>query len=615
MEPVHGFANDKAENSTSNGHHNPEILEILERISDAFVAVSSDLKITYINKKARLITNFRGEEAVGKHLSYVFPASIFVNFHALAKEATASQTPQHHEDYIASYDRWIEAHIYPSKTGLSIYLNDITERKRTQIKLSESERRLHTIIQVEPECVKILGRTCELLEMNPAGLAMIEAENLEQVLGKSVLGLVSPDHREGFEKFVRNVFAGNSGMMEFEMTSLKGSLRWIETHAVPLRNDEGIVTSFLGVSRDVTDRKIAEKKYRDIFNNILTGVYQATREGKLITANPAMAKMLGYESPAELIDSVHDIFSLMYAASKDSGNIKHLLESREQIQGMDLKIVTRKGEKIWVKANSVVVRDLQGEVLYIEGTLEDVTANKSAERKLKKQFKILQKTNHELDRFVYSASHDLRAPLVSILGLINISRREQISETQRQYLQMMETSVNRLDGFIKKILDYSKNSRTEITTHPIDFRKIIDEAFERVKLVAPTLALKLDIEGNGVIHSDKNRIEIIIDNLLSNAIKFQDPTKDSSQIDITINVTDERAVITFSDNGIGIEEKYLPKVFEMFFRATEKAIGSGLGLYIVKETVLKLKGTISISSVFGSFTTFEVMIPNLEKLK
>jgi PAS domain S-box-containing protein len=544
----------------------------------------------------------------------VFPPAVFTNFPALAKEAAASQTPQHHEDYIVAYDRWIEAHIYPSETGLSIYFNDITERKRTQLKLSESERRLHTIIQVEPECVKILGNTFELLEMNPAGLAMIEADNLEQVLGKSVLGIVSPDHREDFEIFVRNVLAGNPGVMEFEITSLKGSLRWIETHAVPLRNDDGVVISFLGVSRDVTDRKIAEKKYRDIFNNILTGVYQATPDGKLITANPAMAKMLGYESPTELIDSVNDIFLLMYAAVKDGGHIKYLLESKEQIQGMDLKMLTRNGEKIWVKANSVMVRDLQGKLLYVEGTLEDVTRNKRAERKLKKQFKILQKTNHELDRFVYSASHDLRAPLASILGLISISRREEISENQKQYLQMMETSVNRLDVFIKKILDYSKNTRTDITIDPIDFKAIIFEAYERLKLVESKLALNLEIEGNGIIYSDKNRIEIIIDNLLSNAIKFQDTTKEASRIDIAIKLTDESATIIFSDNGIGIEEKYLTKVFDMFFRATEKGIGSGLGLYIVKETLRKLKGTITIKSVYGSFTTFEMIIPNLEKI-
>jgi signal transduction histidine kinase len=179
----------------------------------------------------------------------------------------------------------------------------------------------------------------------------------------------------------------------------------------------------------------------------------------------------------------------------------------------------------------------------------------------------------------------------------------------------METSVNRLDVFIKKILDYSKNTRTDIALDPIDFEAIIFEAYERAKLVEPTLQLKLTIEGNGVFHSDKNRIEIIVDNLMSNAVKFQDRTKDSSRVDITISVTEEKATIMFSDNGIGIEEKYLPKIFEMFFRATEKGIGSGLGLYIVKETMRKLKGTISVKSVFASFTTFEFTIPNLEKMK
>jgi PAS domain S-box-containing protein len=588
-----------------------EILDILERISDAFLAVSNDWRITYINQKALTITNRKSEEVIGKNLWSVFPEDFLSDFASLAKKALATQQHQHHEAYFQPYNRWFESHIYPSATGLSIYLNDITARKKTEIKLSESERRLHTIIQVEPECVKILGANCELLEMNPAGLAMIEADNLDQVRGHSVLRLVSPRYRDSFEKLTRDVFEGISGVMEFEMISLKGTQRWIETHAVPLRNDEEKVISLLGVSRDVTDRKIAEKRYRDIFDNILTGIYQTTPEGKFITANPAMARMFGYASPEELIDSVNDISSEIYANPGDRTEIQSLLEKHGQIHGRELKVLKRNREVMWVRINNRAVKDHLGNTLYFEGTLEDITQSKRAERKLQKQFKELQKTNHELDRFVYSTSHDLRAPLASILGLINIAELEQIPETQRSYLQMIRSNINRLDGFIKDILDYSKNSRSDVKISKVNFKFIIDDLRQRLKLTASNLQIDTQIDDDVPFYSDQNRTEIILNNLFSNAVKFQDTMKEASFISIRVRVSPETATITFSDNGIGIESKYVEKVFDMFFRATEKAKGSGLGLYIVKEAVAKLGGTIELQSEFGVSTTFEVRIPNL----
>ncbi len=143
---------------------------------------------------------------------------------------------------------------------LLTFVRNITERKKSQQALAESETRLRTIYNTEPSCIKILGPKGELIEMNPAGLAMIEADNLDQVKGHSITAIINEPYRKAFQKITQHVFKGKQGQLEFEITGLKGTPRWLETHAVPLKNSEGKIISLLGVTRDITERKKAEEK-------------------------------------------------------------------------------------------------------------------------------------------------------------------------------------------------------------------------------------------------------------------------------------------------------------------------------------------------------------------
>jgi PAS domain S-box-containing protein len=911
-----------------------EVRDVFERVSDAFIAVDRNWQVIYINELAAKITGRKRHEILGSNLWASFPEAFSSDFPELAKAAIASQTHQHQEAYFAPYKRWLETNIYPSPTGLSIYFRDITERKTIEERLIESEGRLRAIIQTEPECIKLLGANCELLEMNPAGLAMIEAENLGQVVNHSVIELVVPEHREAFTNLVREVFKGNSGTLEFEMISLKGSHRWVETYAVPLRNSKGEIVSLLAVARDTTERKAnelslrnAEERYRNIFENATEGIYQTTPGGKFITANPSMAKMFGYESPEDLIRSVTDIATQLYADPQDRLQVRSLLEEHGFANGLELKLLKKNKEAIWVRANDRVVRDSEGRIQYFEGSLEDITQRKEAEEKLRlqkeldqimvraqalfitsedsrdafdillddllsitqseygfigevllnpngqpflrthtitniawneetrrfynanireglifdnlktlfgqvmvtgkpvisnkpstdprrgglphghpalnaflgvpfgsegriegmlglsnrpggydesvieflsplirmithlvkaaqnekirkqteialrnsenklkaffrstpdasvllgknfevlsfnaaanelvmniygremtegeiypdlifpqvrpliteflmkalngetsqgefpvpniktgksvwwlvvfmpaydkdgaifgvisnatnideikraeqklqKQFQELQKTNHELDQFVYSVSHDLRAPLASILGVINIAQLEQIPHSQKNYLEMIRGSINRLDGFISDILDYSKNSRLAVMAERINFRELVSKVQNNFVAIPGYERLKIDVTilDDIPFYSDQTRLEIILNNLLSNSIKYQDFRKDSSSVAIQIETTREKSLIRFSDNGIGIQDEHLEKIFDMFYRASENSKGSGLGLYIAKETIAKLAGSIKVNSKFGEFTVFEIAVPNL----
>ncbi|MEK7783792.1 MAG: PAS domain S-box protein, partial [Chloroflexota bacterium] len=168
-------------------------------------------------------------------------------------------------------------------------------------RLAESEARLRTIIQSEPECVKVLASDGTLLDMNPAGLAMIEADSLEQVAGASVLDLVTPEYREQFRALNARVFAGEVGSLEFEITGLRGTRRWLETRAVPLRNAQGAIVSLLGLTRDITERKHAETalresetRFRALIENSADVIVLAGADAVMRYASPSVTRIMGY---------------------------------------------------------------------------------------------------------------------------------------------------------------------------------------------------------------------------------------------------------------------------------------------------------------------------------
>jgi hypothetical protein len=225
----------------------------------------------------------------------------------------------------------------------------------------------------------------------------------------------------------------------------------------------------------------------------------------------------------------------------------------------------------------------------------------------------LKKTNEELDRFVYSTSHDLRAPLASILGLINLTELEdeEIPPNIAKYLQMMKERVNSLDGFIQDIIDYSRNSRVDIELSRVNFSKLIDDIILHNRYLENTQKVKIrsNIDFNKHLMLDRNRIARVLNNLVSNAIKYNDMGKDNPTVNINARLDNNTLIVTVVDSGKGIRDEIKDKVFNMFYRGTDKAQGSGLGLYIAREMVQKMKGKLEFTSQAGQGTSFTVSIP------
>jgi hypothetical protein len=217
---------------------------------------------------------------------------------------------------------------------------------------------------------------------------------------------------------------------------------------------------------------------------------------------------------------------------------------------------------------------------------------------------------------VYRASHDMKAPLRSVMGLINITKMEsKDNEELLQYLNMMEVSIIKLDNFLKDLTSFVRNSRLEISPEEVNFEEVINESLNSLKFIenAHIIAIVKKLDLKFKFFSDSGRISTIINNLLSNSFKYHKSIANESYIKISVTTNQDQAIIVIEDNGNGIDKKYQNKIFDMFYRASEKSYGSGLGLYIVKMAVTKLNGNIDLLSEPGEKTIFTVVLPNLNK--
>lgn len=246
----------------------------------------------------------------------------------------------------------------------------------------------------------------------------------------------------------------------------------------------------------------------------------------------------------------------------------------------------------------------------------DITAQVRTESLLKKQNEELSIINSELDRFVYSASHDLRAPLMSVKGLLNMINLETDAAMREHYLRLIEQSVGKLDNFISDIINYSRNARMDLVVKEIDFNQLLQESIESLKFMEGAHKVRSEnhIEISHPFYSDYSRLLIIFNNIIANAVRYRAQWRNDSYISIRVNADRQKASITFADNGVGIAKEYLESIFKMFFRANAGSKGSGIGLYIVKGAVEKIHGKISVESEYGVGTTFRVEIPNLSKV-
>lgn len=229
----------------------------------------------------------------------------------------------------------------------------------------------------------------------------------------------------------------------------------------------------------------------------------------------------------------------------------------------------------------------------------------------------LEKINFELDRFVYSASHDLRSPLTSILGLLNIMREEVSDSGTIHLVSLMEESILKLDNTIRDIVAYSRNNRTTITIEPIGLKSLVEEIKGSLRYLETSdfkIQEQIFVKNEIVFLGDRNRIQIILNNLLANAIRYRHLAR-KPEVIVEAVLKGQFVQITVKDNCQGINEKHIGKIFDMFYRTSDTSAGSGLGLYIVRETIKKLNGSIEVDSLVNEGSTFTIVLPLVYQTK
>jgi signal transduction histidine kinase len=223
----------------------------------------------------------------------------------------------------------------------------------------------------------------------------------------------------------------------------------------------------------------------------------------------------------------------------------------------------------------------------------------------------LQKANQQMDSFLYSTSHDLRAPIASVLGITNLARLEISDPKSLEYLGMIEERIKKLDMVISDILQLSRSANTETRYEEINFSKLLEEVVAEVQYNAGASAISLRYQppASVVFFGDYTQMKIVLGNLFANAVKYHRLDQPDPYIEVRFGKSDRQVLIEVEDNGEGILPEHQQKIFDMFYRASTRADGTGLGLYIVKEALSRVNGSILVSSRPGAGSTFRVMIP------
>ena len=513
--------------------------------------------------------------------------------------------------------RWIEGKSSPTvqKDGSTIrhgLLLDITDKKEVEAQYNLSEERLRLALQGADLGLWEWDLNNKKTIFNKEWTSGFGYDHHEMELQFDEWGkLIHPDDLAQVKKRLTDHLKGKTDYYEAEyrLKSKHGEYRWILDKGRAVKRDaNGRVVKASGTYLDINDKKNSqlliernEELFTQLFENSPLGIVLLDDDHRVIQMNQGFKSIFGYNDDDIIGNQLNNI--LVPQNHRQEAMDINLLTASGEVGMLESHRMHKNGSLIPVIIYGVPVT-LGNKTIGIYGIYVDITARTNAENEL-------QIRNNELDNFVYKVSHDLRAPLSSILGLVNLAQHEQNDDDVMQYMGLIENRVKQLDSFINDVLSHSKNLKLEINLGAIDFHQIINNCFNDLSYLPNANRVNLELNVSSTpFYSDRWRINEIFRNLISNAIKYLNPGVESPYVVIDIQVTRERARIKFKDNGIGIERATLPKVFEMFYRATEYSEGSGIGLYIVKNAVEKLGGHIRVSSKPNVGTYFDIVIPN-----
>lgn len=369
----------------------------------------------------------------------------------------------------------------------------------------------------------------------------------------------------------------------------------------------------------------AEEKYRSIFENSLEGIFQTTLQGRFLHANPAMARICGYDSPQELISDINNIAYQLYHHPHQRAELLALLASQDEVQQFEFQVRQKNGQLLWVSANSRTVRDEQGQILYLEGTIQDINEQKLAQNereKLEAQLRQAQKME-AIGRLTGGIAHDFNNLLTVILSAGDLLLRHFPDEANPAYRWIinLKQAGEKAAALIRQLLAFSRQQVLELTI--LDLNEVVTQFADMFRrLIGEDIELVLELrEKLGRIQADVTQVEQIILNLVVNA---RDAMSGGGKLIMqTDNVyldehycrqaegisPGEYVMLAISDTGVGMDAETQSRIFEPFFTTKELGKGTGLGLATVYGIVRQFGGHIAVYSEVGMGATFKIYLP------
>jgi PAS domain S-box-containing protein len=450
--------------------------------------------------------------------------------------------------------------------------------------------------------------------------------NAERVVGVAADRLTSDPllwpssiHPEDLEAFaLGSTVEAKSDLWEerYRFLAGDGSVRWLETTVK--REEEG---TLLGFGLDVTARREAEharddaeRSYRMLVEHTPTAVARTTRDGRFAIANPAMARMLGYPSPEELIADVTNMTDL-YVDPDDRRKLSEKLAKEGVVEGYELTMRRRDGSTIDVMANVTMIIGDDGTPAGVEAVAVDVTQRKEAEREAREARLEAERANQAKSEFMSRMSHELRTPLNSIIGFAQLLEFDDLTDTQQDSVTHVLKAGHHLLGLINEVLDIARieAGRLNLSMEPVPLRDTLTEVVDLIRPIANRRQVEIHIDKSSDcrrhVFADHQRLKQALLNLVSNAVKYN---RVAGRVTVGCESGEEgRLRISVADTGSGISPEMLERIFTPFDRlgaGGSSEEGSGLGLVLSRHLIEAMGGTLEVESEVGVGSTFTLTL-------
>lgn len=513
-----------------------------------------------------------------------------------------------------------------------------------QSKKSERDKLLHALRKSERENRAIVNSVSDVIfETDEAGKIVFLNEtwkrmtqrDVQDTRGKSLFDMLQPSdqarHRDMFEELVRGVRQAYREEARFDVGN--GIYKPVELAFSMLRMAEDKSIRVVGTITDIEKRRraetalrAAEHRFRSIFENSISGIYQTSPDGHILNANPALAEILGYSSPEDLILSVTDIGNQIYTDQADRENFVSKLLFEGRILGFESQVRRKDGRVIWITENARVVHSEKGGVAYYEGNISDITERKQSEEALRQARTQAEMSERSRMDFLSNMSHELRTPLNAVIGFSEIIKDELLGpvgvKEYKEYAYDIYNSGNNLLRVISEILEFSKiaSGNRELNISSFRLAKAIKSCLvimgSRIQQSGIDLVVNLPEDLPEVLAEELGIKQVML-NLLSNAVKFTDR---GGRIEIAAAVQpDGQMFIDVIDTGIGMNKEDVKRAMEPFAKLdmsfSGMKEGTGLGLTIA-ESIMKLhSGELTLISEKGAGTTARIIIPAFRVLR